>query len=271
MEEATCPRCSAVFVTSNTAGLCPNCSYNYRTLFARIRSFDSNLVALIFLLVFSLFVIHSVILFGIAAAQVWSIFAQKAKIGLYKPPIALDLETRKPNPTFIPVSKPPILGEWKPLTMLARPRDVSLSPKTFSELAFTTAVHLAVLAAFIRSFWGQITTFAQHPLDSLFDLIWLGLWLFIGAAGLRDWIVAREILRDGELTTGLLTDWREGEHGPSISQFWTDSGLRFERRGKVVTKEELANEKDPLNVFYLPHDPKKSVALCCTSLRLKIR
>jgi hypothetical protein len=108
MEEATCPRCGAVFVPETSAGMCPHCSYNARTLFAKLRSVDKELVAIVLFLIFSLLVIHSVVFVGIALAQAWSVFTQKAKMGLHKPPIALNLETRKRNTAIIPISKPAI-------------------------------------------------------------------------------------------------------------------------------------------------------------------
>jgi hypothetical protein len=70
--------------------------------------------------------------------------------------------------------------------------------------------------------------------------------VYFGAIGMRDWFAAWEILRYGELTTGVLTDSREGRSGASISyQYWTDAGQRFERHGKLISKEELPPKKIP--------------------------
>src|SRR5258706_9470878 len=110
--EAACWHCGAIFVSDTSAGLCPHCGHNVRTSFARLRAADTNLVALILFLAFSVFVIRSVLLSMIAMAQAWSMFTKKAEIGLHKPLVALNLETKKSKSIPVPCRGPqcPAIG-----------------------------------------------------------------------------------------------------------------------------------------------------------------
>ena len=83
MEEVTRPRCSAVFVSEISAGMCLHYSCNARMLFARLRWVDTDLVAIVLFLVLPLLVIHIVLFVGIAMVQAWSVFTQKAKMELH--------------------------------------------------------------------------------------------------------------------------------------------------------------------------------------------
>src|SRR6267378_6373209 len=102
MEEVTRIRCSAVFVPEISAGMCPHYSCNARTLFARLRYVDTDLVAIVLFLVLPLLVIHIVLFVGIAMAQAWSVFTQKAKMELHKSPVALMI-------SFMPLKSLPTL------------------------------------------------------------------------------------------------------------------------------------------------------------------
>ncbi len=271
MDELTCPRCGAVFAPEASAGLCPNCSYNARTLFAKLRLTDKDVLAIILLLVFSLFLMRDLFFAAIAVALAWSTFAQKAGIGWHRPPIAFNLMAREPKRASIPISRRAIPNEWKTLASLPRPRVIAMSAAAKRQMILSVLVFFAVGGFVLASHWIQFTNLSKHFRDSVSGLLWLLVFVYLGVSGARDWFAAWEILRDGELTTGILTDWREGRGGASISyQFWTDSGQRFERQGKVISKEELAAEEDPLKVFYLPQNPTKSVALACTPLRIRI-
>jgi hypothetical protein len=229
-----------------------------------------NLVALVGFLFFSVFVIHSVLLSMIAIAQAWSMFTQNAEIGLHRPPTALNLETRKSNSAPVPMSRPAMPSDWRALGLLSRPRDVFMSSGAKGGLILTVFIFaFGLWALFTYASRNEFLTLIHHPKNGLLGLLWLTFWVYFGITGIREYFVGREILRDGELTTGVLTDWRERRGGISVSfQFWTDSGQRFERHGKVHSKDELSNKTDPLKVFYLPQDPTKNVALCCTPWRL---
>jgi len=77
------------------------------------------------------------------------------------------------------------------------------------------------------------------------------------------------VLRDGELAPGVLTDWSKVRYGISIRyQFWTSSGQRFEGSGNVNSRRDLTASDGIFPVFYLSHQPKSNLALCCTDLRI---
>src|SRR5689334_9172651 len=82
MEEITCPRCGAIFAPENSAGVCPNCAYDVRTLFAKLRLIDKDMLGIALFLVYSLVVFHSLFFAVIAAVMSWSVLAQRVRIGL---------------------------------------------------------------------------------------------------------------------------------------------------------------------------------------------
>jgi hypothetical protein len=233
---------------------------------------DKTLVSLVLFLAFSVFALRSFLLSMITLAQFWSIFTQNAEAGLHKPPIALNLEEKKSGSTPVPLSRPALPGDWRITALLRRPRDVFMSSKTKSDLFLSVSIFaLGLGAVFPHVAQNEFQRLVHDPKNDLFALLWLTFWVYFGIGGIRGYFVGREILRNGELTTGVVTDWREGRGGISVSyQFWTDSGQRFEHHGKVYSKVELSNEKDPLKVFYLPQDPTRSVALCCTHWHLRL-
>jgi hypothetical protein len=170
-------------------------------------------------------------------------------------------------------------NDWRALVLLSRPREVFMSSAAKGELVLTVALFSFGLGVVFLSFihnasWSEFRTLVHNPQNGLLGLLWLTAWVYFSISSIREWFVAWAVLRDGELTTGVLTDWHEGRSGTSISyQFWTDSGQRFERHGKVFSNEELTVptiQREPLKVFYIPEDPTKSVALCCTPLRIRL-
>ena len=105
--------------------------------------------------------------------------------------------------------------------------------------------------------------------DNWFLLLWIAGLISIGAASVRRFLIEREVLRDGELAPGVLTDWSKVRYGISIRyQFWTSSGQRFEGSGKVNSSRDLEASDGIFPVFYLSHQPKSNLALCCTDLRI---
>jgi hypothetical protein len=270
MEEVACPRCGGIFVPENTAEVCPNCSHNAGALFPRLRREDIDLIGIALFLIFSAAVVHSLLFALVALAEAWAMFSVNKKIGLHRPPTALNLGTQITG-AVVPISQPSMPDNWKDLASVPRPRRVIMSAPIKADLALSVAVFLGVGAFFADLFWKQFAVPRKHPFVFWLGGLWLALWVYFGTRCVRHWFSCWEILRDGELTTGVLTDWREGRSGPSISyRYWTNSGKSFECSGRVVSKKELADQEAPLKVFYLPQDPSKSVALCCTKLRITI-
>jgi hypothetical protein len=142
-------------------------------------------------------------------------------------------------------------SDWRGIALLSRPREVFMSSRAKGELILSVFIFaLGLWAVFPYGSRNEFLTLVHHPRDGLFGLLWLTFWIYFGIAGIREYFVGREILRDGELTTGVLTDWRESCHRISVSyQFWTDSGQRFQRHGKVHSKDELSNKEAALKVF----------------------
>lgn len=88
----------------------------------------------------------------------------------------------------------------------------------------------------------------------------------------------QRIVRDGVLTPGVLTGWFDNSSYTGVRrtniriryQFWTESGQKFEGSGTLmsgISFDSLTFNQEPLKVFYLPENPSKSVALCCTRSR----
>jgi hypothetical protein len=73
---------------------------------------------------------------------------------------------------------------------------------------------------------------------------------------------SRKLLRDGEVTMGY---WNNGGY-----QFWTQSGQSFRRLARVVSSDDAIFGIGIVPVFYLPHDPARSAALCSVYSRIRV-
>jgi hypothetical protein len=275
VDELTCPRCRAVSVPATSAGLCPHCSYNFRAPMARIRlaaakyGFPVLFVALGILLLRNGF--PALVIIGVASfAWACSKLAEKSQTGLHERPVALKLDAGTIHNASVPLSMPTMPGEWQPVALLSRPRDVYLPLAAQARTFLFIIIFFAFGGVALRQSVVLIQnhSFRWYDLPLMFPIATVP---FIIAGIMRDLIAAREILRDGELTPAILTDWRQSRHGIHLKyQFWTISGQKFEGEGKLNSKKELGAKENPLLVFYLPQNPKSSVALCCTPLRLRL-
>jgi hypothetical protein len=96
------------------------------------------------------------------------------------------------------------------------------------------------------------------------------LWVSGEIASTRRGLLARSLLRDGEVTTGIIIDRHSGHNRIRLDcQYGTRMGQKFENRGEVVSERKLYQEKGLVPVFYRPEDPTKSIALCCTVSRVR--
>lgn len=150
---------------------------------------------------------------------------------------------------------------------------------TWAEQLLIAALVCGPIAYFV-SRRKQIENFVQNGKISLASLIYpaviLGVILYAVQRSRSD----ERILRDGVLTPGVLTGWydkssytRTGYHANIRIryQFWTESGQKFEGSGTLISGtslDSLSINQEPFKVFYLPQNPSKSVALCCTSSRV---
>lgn len=97
--------------------------------------------------------------------------------------------------------------------------------------------------------------------------IWLHLLYMVITAIMMVVALGRElaawtILRDGEVTIGY---WNEGAY-----QYWTRGGERFRRVASMAAPEDALTDAGLVPVFYLPHDPVQSIALCSVYARVRI-
>ena len=272
MNELVCPRCAAVVAISQPA-LCSNCSYDFSRPTARVRSVASRHLWLIVLLPFAVATIRV----GPVFSAIVALFVLLGISFSLTEKMRQSLSLNAPK-VHVPVSmsKPELPAEWEPIARVPRPRDV-YSPPTTKVWSVLGAAGCVVAAVFAIYTLGKNFAVAAHGRsvlrlvwDNWFLLLWVAGFISIGAASVRGFFIERELLRDGELAPGVLTDWRKGRHGISVCyQFWTSSGQRFEGRGKLNSERDLNASEGIFPVFYFSHQPKSNVALCCTDLRIK--
>jgi hypothetical protein len=263
MEELVCPRCAAVTANAPPVTVCCNCEYDFHSATGRIGLLAKQYGWLIFLLPFAMATLRR----GIVVSVIVAVFVLLA-IGFsatekMRQSLSLNLDSPKTyviSPSF---PKPTLPASWESSAWASRPRDVHASPTTKIGALLGAAGSVAAIGFVIDAL-------RKHPVatsDNSFLLLWLVILLFIEAAAIRGFLIDREVLREGDLTPGVLTDWTKGRHGISIRyQFWTASGRRFEGSGKVNSRRDLPDGIFP--VFYLSDEPKRNVALCCTGLRI---
>jgi len=284
MSEIHCLHCGALFQANPGLSVCPHCGANPRDLLSVIRTNVSRYFWQVFALVVPalpfLFSGRNRDAVGVVAAVfavgiTW-MFMTSASQRRSRPITALEIQSRRKleEAAPLPPPRPPETPkEWKPLVSLLRPRDVYIpfwkAVKIWGEGAF-----LVVALGFASS------SMYAHPLEPR-------LWAFsrldyVTAVGfvvaLPFWlrnrfreISSRSLLRDGEVTIGVIADWiSRGEGKTAVYQFWTRTGERFQHERAVVSDEKTYSEVGYVPVFYSPEDPTKSVALCCTAFRVRV-
>lgn len=266
MNELVCPRCAAVIANVQSTAVCSNCGYDFRVATARIRLVASRYLWLIFLLPFAVVTIRSGAVFSAIVAIFVVLAMGFSSTAKMRQSLSLGSDaprTHVPSPSF---AKPRLPTEWESIARLPRPRDVHVPSATKVWTLIAATAYVAGFGFAIHSLWKN----SAVSYDNLFLLLWLVFYVSIGTASVRTFFADREVLREGELTPGILTDWTQGRHGISIRyQFWTPSGQRFESSGKVNSRRDLMRASDGiLPVLYLNHQPKRNVALCCTHLRI---
>lgn len=271
MDELVCPRCAAAVAFPQSA-VCSNCGYDFSRPTARIRLVASRYLWLIVLLPFAVATIRS----GLVFSAIVTLFVLLAMGFSLTEKMRQSLSLNAPK-VHVPVSmsKPELPAEWERIARVPRPRDVYSPPtaKVWSVLGAAWCVVGAVFA--IYTLWKNSAVTVQGRSlprlvwDNWFLLLWIAGLISIGAVSVRRFLIEREVLRDGELAPGVLTDWSKVRYGISIRyQFWTSSGQRFEGSGNVNSRRDLTASDGIFPVFYLSHQPKSNLALCCTDLRI---
>jgi len=264
--------------------VCPHCGANPRELSAIIHAGISKYLRI------AGGILLSVLPLALTARKLWSwdsLMPLLVVLGVswvvnvarerrHQPITALEIGSRKKSETTVslPPPRPPeVPREWKPLISLPRPREVYIP--------LGKALWLSAEAVFIVVMIGRfVSSVHRHPMP-------LGQWIthrwgevpFVVVALIALPILLRHIaqefenwslLRDGEVTIGVIADWISmGEGKVAVYRFWTQSGQRFEHEKRVYSDESAFKDIGLVPVFYLAQEPTKSVALCCTVLRVR--
>jgi hypothetical protein len=229
MEEVVCRRCGAVFSVDAGTRPCPHCGSEYHAGLAWIRSSTAKL-ALAFAFIGVLLLMESTHLGNLGFFAMvtlflsWSILSETAGYGLHKPITALNLDTTKAKiaalgTTNVVPSPPEIPKEWEALISSPRPREVYLPLFAKLELLFEAIFFLCSDAFALWAIFGQRDlpdAWIKRWGSELFLLTWLTLWVVSGVSRLRNELRGSELLRDGEVAVGWITDWRSGKGGTTV-------------------------------------------------------
>jgi hypothetical protein len=283
--EVTCWHCRAVFDPTTTGKRCPYCGHHPEAWLAKLRFAAIDFIGpagLVAVVVFNFKddpAISAMFLFG---AVVWAIFI------LYE-----DVSDWVPTSGALPI-KPPMPEGWKQFSPVRGTRLIDATSSTgtgkrnqatalprTSGLTWAEQLLIAVLASALIAYgalhWNQIASFrgVMHiPVTSVaYVAVFGGLIVY----GIRRTSFEKEVLRDGLLTTGVLAGWYDKSSYTRTGYqkyiriryyFWTESNQKFEGSGTLIaglSADDLSINQEPLKVFYLPQDPSKNVALCCTA------
>lgn len=300
--EVTCWRCRAVFDPNATGKRCPHCGRHSEAWLAKLRFAAIDFIGPIALFSLGLFDLRddpagSTML--VVGSLAWAGFTYFQSTGdwIGTPITDLNLVESRPAGESLPLSKPPMPESWKRFVSAPRELESSFNPSDNSSsrgtlLAWATGLSSAeqlLVAAlicgsilYIVSRWHRIEDFALRGNVSLGSLITPIVIFCIIAYAVWRTRADERILRAGVLTPGVLTGWYDKSNfskygsAPTVRiryQFWTESGQKFEGSGTLnsaFSSLSLSLAQEPLKVFYLPQDPSKNVALCCTTSRPRI-
>lgn len=233
-----------------------------------------------------------------AGSLIWagSICFQNARDSFKTPATTLNLGESAQVSDDTPLSRPPMPDSWKRLASMLPPRELESASGSYRHdvstqnsltrraRGLTWAEQLLIAAlicgliVYVASHWRRIENAVRRGEISPTGFIYGVFILLVIGYGIRRVRYDDQILRDGVMTPGVLTDWYEQSthSGHSVRiryQFWTDSGQKFEGSGTLTpgfSEPSLSIAQEPLKVFYLPGSPGKNVALCCTVSRIRL-
>jgi hypothetical protein len=277
--EITCWRCYAVFDPEALGSRCPNCGHHPEAWMAKLRFAGIDFIGPAILLSVALFDFRNDVMFSVLfviVSLVWVGFI------CYE-----DVDDWAPAPD-VPLTKPPMPESWKQQASVSPPLDsesTSLSQPhrarrlTWAEMLLIAAL-LCGLTYYSVSHWSRFADSVVHRKGTILPVYLVVILGFI-VYGVRRGRFEEEVLQDGVLTTGVLAGWydkssyiRTGyqQYIRIRYHFWTEAGQKFEGSGTLNPGSPFGNlslNLEPLKVYYLPQDPSKNVALCCTTTREK--
>jgi hypothetical protein len=285
-KEMSCHKCGAVFFASETPGPCPNCGAPIGTGIWRFTRGAFRYAPWVILAIAWTFSAgfhygdwqNIAVFLAIGALALGFVAVARKKQEGPNLFTGLNPRARSARESAIRIAPsspapPQVPTEWRLLMSLPRPRHVYLPARSAIASVLSAVVSIALLALFAYQRRRHI---AYPGWSFLRTDDWL--LLFSAAASLYSAVVsfpgaskARELLRDGEATIGYVVDWESGRSGSWLTyQFWTLTGQRFEHRKRAVGDKDSYSDKGLVPVFYLPQDPSNSIALACTSWRVRI-
>jgi hypothetical protein len=282
MGEVRCRRCGAVFTTHHEGAVCPFCGAEPGLQLGEALSFITRYWIIILALPLFLIVaspsrqawtwVAFISIIG-ALGLAWFFFGRARRKEKDEQPISLGLEpppaTGRSDPWSVPLSPPKVPDRWRALAASRPPRGVYLPNKVWISFLVESFAVLSALYGYYTAankrhipFLGFLS-FYENPGADVFLFPYLLSWV----VRIRSIFTTREIMRDGEVTIAYTTDrhWSRATY-----QFWTKSGERFERKTSVLKRPDLPSDTLLVPVFYMPEDPRKSVALYGTEFRVRL-
>jgi hypothetical protein len=285
--EIVCSHCGAVFFSGAEVPVCPHCGRNPQgTPWRRMGALGTENLGVILWILWFVLVFQpwqadwgtvAVTAALAVAAGATIVYFRKSSKGSKGPVTALNL-TARPNSFAGPWTepKPPsVPGRWSSLMSLPRPREVFWPWRSKLSKIVDVAFMLGTAGYIGIVIHGDRITFAGWQAVTPKDLRLFAMTAMADLAviaGIYREIENLHFLRDGEVTIGRIVDWIENRRSlrTALYQFWTRSGERFQHRGAIRSDKDEYSDMGPVPVFYFPEDPSRSLALCCTSLRVRI-
>lgn len=290
MKEIVCSHCGAVFVSATDVSVCPHCGRNPQSsAWGKMSLLASEHYGMIFWIVWlglrlrrpdlnwDDYAFFAVLL---VCAGAYSFYLENTRRRGKGTVVTLDLSSRAASTgatenSWTPPPRPSVPAQWSPLMSLPRPREVYWpfwsKMWTAAEVAFIFA-SVGFFAFVLHGSLATLRHWAEVGKNNLPLFIITVAADSIVFAGIYREFQNRQLLRDGEATIGTIVDWIAGRRSSAVAvyQFWTRGGERFEHRSQVRSDKDEYSAPGPVPVFYLPEDPTKSLALCCTALRVRI-
>jgi hypothetical protein len=278
MREMHCQRCGAISTIRGDAAICTYCGSQLSAPVGAVISFGRRhfwvfVWAIVFLLVErppkEVLLDFGVLLSIFAVGLLWFLVIRAIR-KIEKDEVVVEWKVdRYPTPILVSELRPPdVPTPWRTLMESRPPRDVYLPAKAQVTFLFATAcvsavlIGLPLLAASHHKSIFQLYGSPRAASDLLSLLGGLTVWVL----QLKALLTTRDILRNGEATVAYTQDQTLNH---ATYRFWTRSGQCFERGTAVISKTEFS-KLGLCAVFYLPQDPRKSIALCGTEFRVRL-